>query len=426
MIFSELATLTVLQTLRGTVRYLCALMFLGVALAGRAEAWTVMPTVAGELQGRFKWRDAVALDWTLLTRSAADDERKVSFTLKDAATSLRATARVRAATGDGFWNIEQGRVDLGAWWQVLAPVAGAAAEGIIVEGNLTVSGEGEVVAGQPVGRVHFSVNNASARAKDGSWALAGIALEGDWDVTSGSAGAVPFTLAIRTVTTARFGARAVAVTGQLRGVEAIEVTTARVEIAGGDVVAETFTVSLALPVVNARLHMSRVGLQDVVALVPESGLASARGRIDGEVTLGWTQAEGFAVGAGRLALRDDEPTVLRLAPAPGFLTSRVPLRFQLLPGWAGPFARWFAPLNPAFASLQEIELGRADLRVQSLDVQLTPEGDAQGRNARVVIHARPEKAGGSVGALTFTINVAGPLNDVMRLGLKENLSFGGR
>jgi len=106
-----------------------------------------------------------------------------------------------------------------------------------------------------------------------------------------------------------------------RLVAAIEV--ARVEIAGGEIEAAPFVAPLSPPAVNAKLQIRGIGLADVVALVP-AGVSEARGRVDGELQLGWSKALGLQVGAGRLDLRPDEPMVLRLVAAPGLLSANMP------------------------------------------------------------------------------------------------------
>ena len=160
----------------------------------------------------------------------------------------------------------------------------------------------------------------------------------------------------------------------------------------------------------------------MVALVP-TGLAEARGRVDGELALGWSKALGLQIGAGRLDLRPDEPMVLRLSPAPGLLSASVPERFELLPAWLGPLAKWASPLNPGFADLVAIELGRTALAVDSLEVRLTPAGDSLGRSARVLVHARPEIAGTSVGPVVFEVGVKGPLAYVLRFGAESGATL---
>ena len=181
-------------------------------------------------------------------------------------------------------------------------------------------------------------------------------------------------------------------------------------------------VPLLPPVVDAKLKISRIGLQDVVALVP-AGVSEARGRVDGELQLGWSKALGLRIGAGHLELRPDEPMVLRLTPTPGLLSASMPKRFELLPAWLGPIAKWAAPVNPGFADLVAIEMGRTALLVESLDLRLTPDGDARGRSAGVTVHARPEIAGTSVGPVVFEVDVKGPLAYVLRLGVENGATL---
>jgi hypothetical protein len=171
------------------------------------------------------------------------------------------------------------------------------------------------------------------------------------------------------------------------------------------------------PALNVDAVMKRVGLQDLVVFVP-TALSEARGRVNGTLHLDWNPAEGVQVGTGAISLEKSEPTTLRLVSAPGFLTGQMPARFTLLPAWLGPLARWFAPANPGYKTLSEIERGKVRLRVDSLEVRLTPEGDERGRSASAVIRGRPEQDDTAVGQVTLEINVAGPLASVLELGMK--------
>jgi len=258
------------------------------------------------------------------------------------------------------------------------------------------------------------------------WTLEGVGFSGEFAIDVGASRLVstaPFELTVRTLKHPRFGARNLFVNGLLNDQRAVSLTSARIEIAGGEVTVDPCEVPLLPPVLDMNLHISRVGLQDIVLLVPTAGLADARGRIDGVVRLKWSAATDFQVGVGSLALRDDEPTVVRLSPALGLLTGHVPQYIDLLPTWMGPLSRWIRPENPAYGDMKNIELGQADLRVKTLDVQLTPEGDAQGRSAKVRLVAQPEKQGGTVKEVTFDVNVAGPLNAVLKIGQRQNFSL---
>jgi hypothetical protein len=251
--------------------------------------------------------------------------------------------------------------------------------------------------------------------------LEGITVTGEADVATLPQGATPLELTVRTITTARFGARNLAVRAVLRGLSELAVTTAQIEIAGGEMTADPFVVPLSPPDVNAHVRVARIGLQDVVALVP-SGLSDARGRVDGDVWLGWSAATGVRVGAGRLLLHAGEPATLRLAPTPGFLTERVPRRIEFLPAWLGPMARWLSPENPAYDDMEDVELGRTELRVEEFDARITPDGDGQGRSAHVSVRARPAREGGEIEEVTFDVNVAGPLADVFKIGMTQPFS----
>ena len=192
--------------------------------------------------------------------------------------------------------------------------------------------------------------------------------------------------------------------------------------AGGYVTIDPSTVALFPPVLDFTVHVDRVGLQDLVALVPAS-LAEARGRLDGAVRLGWSKAAGVHIGAVGFTLHADEAATLRLAPTPGLITGNVPERFVLLPSLPGPLANWFAPRNPIYGDVSEIELGHTPLAIESFNLQLTPKGDAQGRNAVLQISARPDKTGALVKRVVFDIDLTGSLSRLLNRNVGGRASF---
>lgn len=208
-------------------------------------------------------------------------------------------------------------------------------------------------------------------------------------------------------------------TAKLNGDGTASLLSAGIEIAGGTVTIDPATVAVFPPVLDFTVHVDRIGLQDLVALVPAS-LADARGRIGGVVRLGWSQTAGIQVGAGGFTLRSDEAATLRLTPTPGLITGNVPERLALLPGWTGTIGKWFAPLNPVFGDVSEIELGRTPLAIETFELRLMPNGDEQGRSAVVRISARPDKTGTLVKRVVFDIDLTGSLSRLL------NLNAGGR
>jgi len=171
------------------------------------------------------------------------------------------------------------------------------------------------------------------------------------------------------------------------------------------------------------VRIDRVGLQDLVALVPGS-VSEAKGRIDGVVRLGWSRTAGLQIGAGKFELRDDEAATFRLEEAPGFLTQRVPERLTLLPKWVGPFRQWLATPNPVYGDVRQIELGKTELQIVSFSLSLNPKGDELSRTGVVQISARPTTEGGVVKLVRFDLNIFGSVSDLLQHSMIDQVSFG--
>ena len=414
------------ERLDGAVRLMMAGVMVLASLAAHAAGWS-LPVWSGEVHGQLLpcGENGPQLKWVFSPGSLAGATRTLSFQIGNAATRLHVVATLDASTGDGSWRIEEGRLDVGPWLTALAPISDNAMVGLSGEGTLTIAGHGAVQNGHPSGAVKISWQGGAIRNSQQGWSLEGVSVETEADVSSLTDGPIAFSMVIRTITTARFGARNFSLNAVADGTRAVAVKAARVEIAGGEVEADPFSVSLASPALNLRLHMTRVGLQDVVALVPTM-LSDARGRINGELGVSWSEANGFRLGIGTLDLDEIEPSTLQLAPKPGFLTGRVPARFIFFPKWPAWISNWFAPANPAYPTLADIELGKVSLAVKSLKVRLTPEGDEKGRSASVTVVAHPEQKKSQVKEVVFTINVNGPLSQVLRFGMGQGgrISFG--
>ncbi|HYD84850.1 MAG TPA: YdbH domain-containing protein, partial [Opitutus sp.] len=287
-----------------------------------------------------------------------------------------------------------------------------------------MSGGGVIDAGASRGVMRIEWKDGGVRHEADGWTLEGVSFAGEFaiDTEKGTIeSTLPLSVVVQTMTTARFGARGLAVIARLNADRTLAVEEARIEIAGGEVTADPTTVALTPMASELNLRITNVGLQDVAALVP-SGLLESRGRINGAVRVGWSEAGGFKLGEGNLVLEQTEPAMVRLAPTPGFLTAQITERVPLLPASFGPLARWTSLRNPAFEEIRDIELGRTGLQIESLSVQLSPQGDRDGRTARVRMTGRPARPDSVVGAVTFEVNVAGPLSEVLRLGMNQSFS----
>jgi hypothetical protein len=392
-------------------RRLLAALLGGCALAARGGEIR-LPPIAGQLSGQLtplKIAGAPPVHWTVNVRPPAEggnDSRDVEAVFEGPGTRVKVVANF-TTTEDGTWKIIEGEVGLSIWFPVAAGIVGETLQGITATGSVKISGEGSVRAGEPAGTLRISVASGRVQSRDG-WALDQVGFTGSFAFEMPALrvkSTDEFQLKVDAVTTNRFGARNIFVRGALNEDRSVALREASVEIAGGKMTLDPTTVKLAPVFVETTLRIVSVGLQDVAALVP-SGLSESHGRIDGAVGVGWKEGDGFVLGAGELNLNPAEPATARLAPTPGFLTRSMPKRF-------GPFA------NPVYPDLEEIEMGRVLLQVQTLTIRLTPEGDERGRTGSVHMAARPVKAKAGVKVLNFDVNVAGPITDVINLGLKQ-------
>jgi hypothetical protein len=409
--------------------FIACLLGVGSAKGATGGDWH-WPPLSGEISGKFVLPAQVAVppwDWKLRVIPDGALRRKAELSVGAAGARLRIDAAVDLVGGEGTWNIREGEVDPAAWFAIIAPQVMSGASGIKVDGRVILSGGGTLVRGNhPHGTIKFVWSNGSVRDDAHGWRFEGVTLTGqlDGDFTNLAAARSerPWQLTVKTITTTRFGARNLAIDAQLNENGTVSLLSARVELAGGDVTIDPNTVSIFPPVLDFNLRVNRVGLQDLVGVVPAS-LADARGRIDGMVRLGWSKAAGIRVGAGHFALRDDEVATLRLAPTPGFLTHRFPEHLSVLPAWTGPLAKLMQPLNPVYGDARDIELGRTSLQIVSFDLKLTPKGDNHGRTVVVSVSARAIQPQAAVKLVSFEINVSGPLESLLQMKSASRFSL---
>jgi hypothetical protein len=388
-----------------------------------------LPPLSGELSGKFKataLHEEPEIAWKLKISPVGADRRQVEVDLTTKGGRLRVRADLDAVTSDGTWEIVESELDATAWLALVSPKLGKLGVNLAASGNIQLSGKGEVTDGRPSGKLSVEWSNGSVNNPVDDWVLQGVSLKGDLTLDAADLGAMsshaPWELAVQTISSRRFGARNLFLKGKFNQNRTASLLEARIELAGGEVTVAPSTVSLFPPVLDFRVHVDRVGLQDLVALVPGS-VADARGRIDGSVRLGWSQAAGLQIGEGSFVLRDDEVAIFRLVPAPGFLTQRVPERLALLPGWTGPIGRWLATPNPVYGDVSDIELGHKELQIVNFELTLTPKGDEQNRTGVVRISARPTTAGGVVKLVNFDLNVFGSVSELLKWSMFDRAEF---
>lgn len=309
----------------------------------------------------------------------------------------------RSPSGSDFtWHLAEMRVQLGpwlGWWRSMVPAWPA---DLKVDGTVMVTGKGDGggLAGKPRGRLTFKGEGLTVNWPEHALGLRQVTVDAEaWldgtveakvHVPTGAVGPWEFSeLNTRLVRRPEDGG--------------LTMSDTTVRIAGGRVALGPFSFDPAKPQVHLDVNFDAVRLEAFAALLPEV-VAEVAGALSGRVKLTWSEADGLAIGGGSLALAPRSVAELRLRPVPGLITGQL------------------AKDSPAYAPLQRVELGRTPMAIHSLVVTLAPDGDGQGRSAILRIEAEPIDPGLKA-PIVLVVNVTGPLNDLIRLGMDERVKF---
>ncbi len=371
-------------------------------LAGSAWAAELRwPLFAGKLAGELSpfGESGPRLGWQIEALPPEGGTR--IFTWRITGNAVQASGILEATVESGAiaWRIDEAVVPVSAWISVAAERFGGALPGTEAAGLIRVTGEGALVDGRPGGTVHFRLEEGKVLHPVADWQLDGIVAEGTFDL----AGVGDLTVSVRSL---RYGALRMQ-EGQL-GVElgsgmVAGITRLQMRGLGGEITLAPFTVRLAEPEAAVSIRLTGIALDQLVALLPPT-LSEARGRLDGELSASWSAADGLRLGAGWFGLAQGGTASVRLSPLPGLIT------------------RQLGDNNPAYAPLQRVELGNTALNVSVLRAVFSPGGDADGRSATVRLQAEPDDPQLKA-PLIIDINVAGPLDQLLKLGMDGRIGF---
>jgi len=371
----------------------------GATGAGLAEAAPWLVRLTGGLKGVYAPVEGRPLAWSLAWSPVEGTKRSGEIVVTGADCVVRVALDFDAADNRLGWRVKEGRVDLAAWLPALAkrPELATALEGMTATGTLVITGEGAIKGEEISGALNVTWTEGTLSHAEQGWSLEGVSIRAGGDVAELAKGHVPVEVDVRTISTGRFGARALKVRASLAGFSLAEVLLVYVEIAGGQVVAKPFSFELREPKLGVDISMERVGLQDIAALVPDF-LADGRGRVNGAVRINWSESDGLSLGAGYILIDPSERAEVRFRPNPGLLTSSLPPDVLAL-----------------YPGLTNVEMGKATLLAERFEVRLSPEGDVEGRSATVVIVGGPQDKTLKA-PLVLTINVRGPLAPLIKIG----------
>jgi Dicarboxylate transport len=361
--------------------------------------------------------DKISLDGQLVVRAAALPEQALTVKIEAHLTpkktwegrataegpgiGLKADARFDPATKELAFNLPEMAVDLKPWQgflQRLVLMPGGAME---LAGQLTGSAQGTWSG-------HTLRAGGRVQLRDGRLAnpARGITAEGvevdlkfrDFDKFETEPGA----LRVRTVQVGQLGLSDIDAEFAFADPNKIVVSRATLKTLGGSVAAEPFRYFLNLRELDVVVLVDNISMAEVMALTRDLP-AQASGRVDGRLPI-HLDAGGLRLGTGWLALK------------PG-VTAQI--QFQA----AGLLTRGVAKGSPSYSVLNKIESGLLKLRVGELRLDIRPPNVPAGRSAH--LHVVGEPVDPDVKApVTLDLNVNGPLEQLLNLGLDSRVSIG--
>lgn len=363
--------------------------------------------------------EEVSVDGVLVVGAAGQGEQevRVEFVAKQA-SGLRWTGRVNAtapgfatkvegefdlATNAGQFRATETQLDLERWqgfisqmvvlpggrWEMGGQLRGHATGGY-ADGKLTLAGDVELRDG----RFAFPERNVTASGVSAKFTFRDldrfISEPGEVHVAALSAGEIKATnlelqLAFDTM-------------------ERIAVQRATLEAFGGRITAEPFKFFPQLSELEAVLLADGLVVEQLLALAKDVP-AQATGLVDGRLPLR-IDGSGIRLGTGWLELKRGAYAEVSFK-AEGMLT------------------RGAAPNSTQFAVLKKIEAGLLRLKLSKLRLDIRPPKAPAGRSA--IIHLAGEPVDPEVKApVTLDLNVNGPIESLLNLGLNNRVSFGGK
>jgi hypothetical protein len=398
----------------------------GAMAVGAESAAPPLPPVRGDVSGQLtlpRIPGLPPLAWTVQMQPVEAGSPAFAATAKAAGLELEVQFTLPRGETAGSWRIVKATIEAAEWWRLSAEQAGLKSlpDDFTFTGQLVIEGAGQWRGAEASGELRTRLHAGTAGSVSGRWSATGVTAESELQVVKGKIAVKTAQVRVETLLAAGAQGRGLAldIVGGPGGV--LSVTRAEVSGLGGRIVLTRFTIDPAEPAMTATADFENLSLSEIAILVPQA-VKEASGRIAGKVTLTWSSKAGLTSAGGSLAMLPGEAVVLRLAESPGLLTSRMPARISLL-GDKSMWTRWLALDNPAYDVARRVEGGELPLNVDGLEMRFYPDAAETGRTAQIQIAARPADPNAALKHLTFTVNVAGPLDQVVRLGLDKRSSL---
>jgi hypothetical protein len=315
--------------------------------------------------------------------------------------SLKAEAQYEQKSGHLAFQVPEMALDLKPWAGFARHLASLPGDDWELEGKFTGSAEGRFAAGQftGIGKLQLREGRGVSAAK----AIAAEGIEAELEfIDLAQVVTKPGALRIRELRTGQLTLRDLRWEFAFAGSDQIAVSHVSLLTLGGRLSAEPFHLVPSRAELDAVLLVEDISVEEVMALTKDLP-AKATGRVNGRVPL-HIDAAGFRFGTGWLALKPGAPAEIQFN-AKGLLTGGS------------------APNSASYAVLQKVESGLLKLKINELRLDIRPTNAPEGRSAQ--LHLTGEPVDKEVKApVTLDLNVNGPLESLLNMGLNSQLSFG--
>ncbi len=383
-------------------------------------AWSTYQASAPAPRLKDLWVPAeeVTFDGVFVLKAAGQREEDVRVTFAVRPTASGRWTGSAEASGQGLaakveaeadpaaetveFRLKDGRLDLAVWQGFLQSLVVLPGGRWDLAGQVTGGAEGRYAAGAlaATGRLQLRDGRVGYAPRD-------VAVEGlTADLTfTDLAGLVtePGMIRARELRVGAFRATDIAVEAALAGPEKVAVSRAALAAFDGRLEAEPFALYPRRDEIEATVKAERLSVAALLAFAP-SVPAKATGRVDGRLPFR-IDAGGLRLGTGWLALTPGQRTEVQIDAA-GLLT------------------RGVAPATSTFTTLKRIESGLLRLELSELRLDIRAPGLPAGRSATLRVAGEPVDK--SVKApISLDLNVNGPIEALLNMGLDKRVRFGG-
>lgn len=363
--------------------------------------------------------EEVSVDGVLVVQAAGQKEQEL--TVKFAArlgegnrwhASVDASAPGFVAQAQGDYDLPKealqfrlarAEIDLGRWQgfiQSLVVLPGGRWE---MAGQLSATAEGRWGD-------HQLAASGTVRLRDGRFVYAerNVTAEGvqaDFTFTDfDQVRSLPGTVTIRELRAGEIAMSEVDLELAFEGPDRIAISRASLQAFGGKLAAEPFKFFPNNSELEATLLADGIVVEQVLALAKDVP-AKATGLVDGRLPFR-IDGGGLRLGTGWLELKKGAYAEVQFN-ASGLLT------------------RGVAPSNPSYPTLKRIESGLLRLQLSELRLEIRPPNVPPGRSATVRIAGEPVDKDVKA-PVKLDLNVNGPIEQLLNLGLDRRINFGGK